>query len=164
MPLDPPHRTLGFLLHDSARLLRKRFEQAARALGLSLTRAQWSVLAHLNRQEGINQSTLADIMDVEPITLARQVEKLEQQGLIERRPDPTDRRARLLYLRPQAQPLIAEMRELGAATREDAMRGLTPAQREQLIEMLQIIKSNLTDRDAANDATVEDRKVPETGE
>lgn len=149
MPHDHPSRTLGFLLHDTARLLRKRFEQAARAQGLSLTRSQWSVLAHLNRQEGLNQSALADAMDVEPITLARLVDKLEQLGLVERRPDPKDRRARLLYLRPAAQPLIAEMRELGAATREEAMKGLPSEQRDLLMQMLLVIKANLTDRDAA---------------
>lgn len=153
MPVDPPSRTLGFLLHDSARLLRKRFEQRARAHGLSLTRAQWSVLAHLNRQEGLNQSALADVMDVEPITLARLLDKLEQLGLVERRADPRDRRAWLLYPLPAARPFLDEMRELGAATREEALRGLSPAQREQLIQMLQVIKTNLTDRSgAAEDA------------
>ncbi len=149
MPHDHPALTLGFLLHDAARLLRKRFEQTARAQGLSLTRSQWSVLAHLNRHEGVNQSTLADFMDVEPITLARLVDKLEQLNLIERRADPQDRRARLLHLRPAAQPLIAEMRDLGAATREEAMKGLSPEQREQLMQMLLVIKANLTDRAAA---------------
>src|SRR3546814_15306831 len=110
MSQDLPYRTLGFLLHDAARLLRKRFEQKARAHGSNLTRAQWSVLAHLSRQEGVNQTTLADTLDVEPITVARLVDKLEQLGLIERRADPGDRRARLLYLQPAAAPLLAEMR------------------------------------------------------
>jgi len=147
MPQDLPYRTLGFLLHDAARLLRKRFEQKARAQGSRLTRAQWSVLAHLARQEGINQTTLADILDVEPITVARLVDRLEQLNLVERCPDPNDRRARLLYLRPAAEPLLVEMREIGAAAREDAMQGLSSGQREQLIEMLLAIKSNLAERD-----------------
>ena len=147
MPQDQPFRTLGFLLHDAARLLRKRFEQKARAHGSCLTRSQWSVLAHLNRQEGINQATLAEILEVEPITVARLVDKLEQLGLVERRADPADRRARRLYLQPAAEPLLAEMREIGAATREEAMRSLSPEQREQLIEMLLTIKGNLAERD-----------------
>src|SRR3546814_14036670 len=74
MSQDLPYRTLGFLLHDAARLLRKRFEQKARAHGSNLTRAQWSVLAHLSRQEGVNQTTLADTLDVEPITVARAID------------------------------------------------------------------------------------------
>ncbi|MFC3676545.1 MarR family winged helix-turn-helix transcriptional regulator [Ferrovibrio xuzhouensis] len=159
MPQDLPYRTLGFLLHDAARLLRKRFEQKARAHGSNLTRAQWSVLAHLSRQEGINQTTLADILDVEPITVARLVDKLEQLGLIERRADPGDRRARLLYLQPAAAPLLAEMREVGAAAREDAMRGLSPEQREQLIEMLLLIKNNLAERDGRDDRDDRQEKV-----
>src|SRR3546814_12012237 len=70
MSQDLPYRTLGFLLHDAARLLRKRFEQKARAHGSNLTRAQWSVLAHLSRQEGVNQTPLADTLAVEPLTVA----------------------------------------------------------------------------------------------
>jgi DNA-binding MarR family transcriptional regulator len=151
MSQDQPFRTLGFLLHDAARLLRKRFEQKARAHGSNLTRAQWSVLAHLNRQEGVNQATLADTLDVEPITVARLVDKLEQLGLVERRADPTDRRVRRLYLQPAAEPLLAEMREIGAAAREEAMRGLSPEQREQLIEMLLTVKTNLVERECRDD-------------
>src|SRR5436190_20361761 len=101
-------RHLGFLLHDVARLLRTRFDQRARALGL--TRAQWSVLAHLSRQEGLNQSALADVLEVEPITLARLLDRLEAARLVERRPDPADRRARLLYLTAPARPLLDDMR------------------------------------------------------
>src|SRR5258705_11616931 len=83
--------TLGFLLHDVARLLRRRFEQNARDSGL--TRSQWQVLAYLANNEGINQSGLADLLEIEPITLGRIIDKLQTRGLIERRPDPSDRRA-----------------------------------------------------------------------
>src|SRR3546814_19129516 len=123
MSQDLPYRTLGFLLHDAARLLRKRFEQKARAHGSNLTRAQWSVLAHLSRQEGVNQTTLADTLDVEPITVARLVDKLEPLGLIERRADPGHRRARLLYLPTAAPPLLAAVPEVGAGARGHARRG-----------------------------------------
>src|SRR5712672_4409207 len=88
--------TLDFLLHDVARLLRKRFEQNARGSGL--TRSQWQVLTYLARNEGISQSGLADLLEIEPITLGRIVDKLQTRGLIERRPDPSDRRAWLLHL------------------------------------------------------------------
>ncbi len=147
-PLPPPpedlDRTLGFVLHDVARLLRKRFEQRARGLGL--TRSQWSVLAHLARHEGINQTSLAEILDVEPITLARLLDRMEAAGWVERRRDPRDRRARLLFLTEKAHPVLAQMWVLGRANREDAMAGLSPAYRDQLIESLLRIKANLSDR------------------
>src|SRR5258708_34433503 len=92
--------TLGFLLHDVARLLRKRFERNARGSGL--TRSQWHVLTYLAQNEGINQSRLAELLDVEPITLCRIVDKLQSFGLIERQPHPSDRRASVLRLPPTA--------------------------------------------------------------
>ena len=88
--------TLGFLLHEVARLLRRRFEQNARDFGL--TRSQWQVLAYLANNEGINQSGLADLLEIEPITLGRIVDRLQARGLIERHPDPSDRRVWLLHL------------------------------------------------------------------
>lgn len=135
-------RNLGFLLHDVARLLRKRFDQRARTLGL--TRAQWSVLAHLARNEGINQAALAETLEIEPITLVRLLDRLEAAEWVERRPDPKDRRARLLYLKDKARPVLEKMRALGAATREEAMAGLSDAARRQLIETLLAIKANLS--------------------
>src|SRR5215475_11511096 len=92
--------TLGFILHDAARLLRKRFEQHARGLGL--TRSQFQALAYLATNEGIHQGGLADLLDIEPITLVRILDRLEARSLIERRAHPTDRRIRLLYLTPKA--------------------------------------------------------------
>ena len=141
-----PERTLGFVLHDVARLLRKRFEQRAREAQLPLTRAQWSVLAHLARQEGINQSALAQILEIEPITLVRLLDRLQAAGLVERRPDPGDRRARVLYLTPAARPLLARIWALAAEVREEAMAGLPERQREQLIGMLLTIKANIAER------------------
>ncbi len=150
VPLPPENldRTLGFVLHDVARLLRKHFDRRARGLGL--TRSQWSVLAHLARHEGINQTALAEILEIEPITLARLLDRLEAAGWVERRDDPRDRRARLLYLAEKAHPMLAEMRVLGRQTREEAMAGLSPECRDRLIETLLVIKANLSDRPIAN--------------
>jgi DNA-binding MarR family transcriptional regulator len=147
-PFPDLDRTLGFVLHDVARLLRKRFEQRARGLGL--TRSQWSVLAHLVRHEGINQAALAEILEVEPITLARLIDRLEAAEWVERRSDPRDRRARRLFLTEKAQPVLAEMWVLGRETREEAMAGLSPESRDHLIEMLLRIKTNLSDHPVAN--------------
>jgi DNA-binding MarR family transcriptional regulator len=138
---DSFDRTLGFLLHDCARLLRKRFEQNSRGLGL--TRAQWQVLAHVNRHEGINQSALADILEIEPITLARIVDRLEASGFVERRQHARDRRLRLLHLTDKARPILDRMRAMGQATREEALAGLPAAERDCLIDTLLRMKGNL---------------------
>lgn len=139
MPHSQP--TLGFVLHDVARFLRKRFEQHARGLGL--TRSQWQVLAFLAPNEGIHQGGLADILEIEPITLVRILDKLESRDLIERRQHPTDRRIWLLHLRPAAHPLIERMRELGDLTRSEALAGIPEPEREQLLGTLTAMKKNL---------------------
>ena len=149
---DPPGRTLGFVLHDVARLLRKRFEQRARLAKLGLTRAQWQLLAYLARQEGLNQAALAQLLEIEPITLTRQLDRLEAIGLVERRPAPNDRRAHVLYLTPAAQPLLARIRALGAEVREEAMAGLSQEARDQLMMALLAIKANLSDQTASDPA------------
>ena len=133
--------TLGFLLHDVARLIRKRFEQHGRCP--KLTRSQWQTLAYLRSNEGIHQAKLAEILEIEPITLVRILDKLADRGLIERRRHPTDRRIWLLYVREGAPPLLAEMRELGDLTRGEAFDGIAPAQRDQLFDILSAMKTNL---------------------
>jgi DNA-binding MarR family transcriptional regulator len=130
-------------MHDVARLLRKRFEQHARGSGL--TRSQWHVLAYLARNEGINQSGLAELLDVKPITLARIVDRLEALKLIKRHPNPTDRRAWVLRLTPAARPKLAQMRKLGDLTRGEALIGVSDIERTRLIATLQTLKVNLTD-------------------
>lgn len=147
-----PGRTLGFVLNDVARLMRKRFEQRARAAALGLTRAQAAVLANLARQEGINQVSLAQILELEPITLARLLDRLQAAGLIERRPDPKDRRAHLLYLTESAYPLLDRIFALAAEVREDALCGVPEPERDLLLEMLIEMKSNLIERAAEIDA------------
>jgi MarR family transcriptional regulator for hemolysin len=148
---DTPDRNLGFLLHDAARLLRKRFEQKARSLGL--TRSQWQVLAHLARHEGIHQGALAEILEIEPITLVRILDRLQVAELIERRPHPTDRRVRLLFLTELAHPILDTMRELGAETRKEALAGVSAADQERLIEILLAMRANLTAPHSSSERT-----------
>ena len=112
---DPLTHTLGFLLHDAARLLRKRFDQKARHLGL--TRAQWQVLAHVARNEGLHQGALAEILELEPITLVRLIDRLEAAGMVERRAHATDRRLKLLHLTDKARPVLETMRALSRPRR-----------------------------------------------
>jgi DNA-binding MarR family transcriptional regulator len=142
--------TIGFLLNDAARLMRKDFERRTRSLGL--TRAQWQTLFHLARNEGCNQVTLADLLEVEPITLARVIDKLEAGGLVERRADPNDRRARLLFLGERAHPLLEELRTLGAETREIALAGIGEDERNLLMTLLTKMRANLTGRETATAA------------
>ncbi len=142
--------TIGFLLNDAARLMRKDFERRTRSLGL--TRAQWQTLFHLARNEGCNQAMLADLLDVEPITTARTIDRLELSGLVERRADPGDRRARLLFLGERAHPLLEELRALGAETREIALAGISDDERTLLMTLLTKMRANLTGREAATAA------------
>jgi DNA-binding MarR family transcriptional regulator len=144
-----PQRSFGFLISEVSRLLRRRFDRRARALGL--TRAQWRVLAYLNRNEGINQSSLAEILEIEPITLVRQLDRLEAAGLIERRFDPADRRVRLLHLTEKARPILERMRKISASVRAEALEDLAPPEQEALIERLLAIKARLAQREAASE-------------
>ena len=146
MPYDP-ERSFGFLLHDIARLMRKRFDQRARALGLS--RSQWQVLAHLSRHEGINQSGLAEILEIENITLGRLIDRMEEAGWVERRSDPRDRRARLLYTTAKVAPMMERMHALAEETREEALAGLPPAERDAMMDQLTRVRANLSERGAA---------------
>jgi MarR family transcriptional regulator, transcriptional regulator for hemolysin len=139
--MDANAPTLGFLLHDVARLLRKRFEQNARGSGL--TRSQWQVLAYLTQNEGINQSGLADLLEIEPITLGRIVDKLQALALIERHPHPSDRRVWLLHLTPAARSKLTQLRRLGDVTRGEALTGVSEAETELLLKTLQALKTNL---------------------
>ena len=143
---ESPSRTLGFVLNDVARLMRKRFEQRARAASLGLTRAQAAVLANLARQEGINQVSLAQILELEPITLARLLDRLQAAELIERRPDPKDRRAHLLYLTDAAYPLLDRIFSLAAEVREDALAGIAEPDRNLLLEMMLKMRVNLIEQ------------------
>lgn len=141
MVQDPYARQFGFLLHDVARLLRRRFDRRAQSLGL--TRAQWSVLFHLDRNEGITQACLAQLMELQPITLARLLDRLEADGWAERRAHPRDRRAKCLYLKPRALPVLEEMQAISREIRAEAVAGLSSEAFEALLDALGHIKGNL---------------------
>jgi MarR family transcriptional regulator for hemolysin len=141
MDVEPP--TLAFLLHDVARLLKKRLEQHSRGSGL--TRSQWQILAYLAQNEGINQKGLAELLEIEPITLGRIVDKLETLGLIERHPHPTDRRTRLLHLVEAARPKLEQIRELGDVTHKKALAGVSQDDGQRLLQTLEAMKANLTE-------------------
>lgn len=150
-------RSLGFLLADVSRLVRQRFDLRAGALGL--TRAQWRVLAQLRRREGINQTALADLLEIEPITLGRHIDRLVEKGFVERRADPGDRRAWQLHLKSEVQPVLDRLREMSSVTREEALAGITGADQDRLIDLLLKIKGNMLALDAAETANKGDKKT-----
>lgn len=133
--------TLGFLISDVGRLLRKRFDEHSR---LGTTRAQWRVLLLLARNEGLNQGAIADRLEVEPITLCRMIDRLEDAGLVERRRDPADRRAWRIYLTDAAEPVLERMRGCAAKLSDLALDGLSEADREHLRFALERMRENLT--------------------
>src|SRR5690348_8770632 len=139
-------RDLLIVLHDVARLLRTRFDQRARARGM--TRAQWVILARLSRQPGMSQNELAGICEVEPITIGRLVDRLEARGLVERRPDPTDRRVNRLHLLPAAQPILEEITSYRDVLLDDIVDGLGEPARNALLDALLHMKTKLTAEDA----------------
>lgn len=133
--------SLGFLLNDVARLIRRRFDERARGVGA--TRAQWKTLLVLSRNEGLNQGALADRLEVEPITLARMIDRLEEAGLVERRSDPADRRAWRIFLTEAARPKIEKLQTLANDLFEDIFVGVTSDERERLTDTLNLIRDNL---------------------
>src|SRR3546814_6779015 len=137
-------RSLGFLLNDVSRLIRKRFDERARELGL--TRAQWRVLGHLRRYEGYKQASLAELMEIENVTLGRHIDRLEEAGWVERRRDPADRRAWRLYLDEKARPIIDRLSVLSRGVREEALAGIPPDECEHLIDTLIHIKDRKSTR------------------
>jgi DNA-binding MarR family transcriptional regulator len=143
---------LGFLLSDTARLLRRRFDERARSSGASV--AQWRVLKTLHRHPGLNQGQLAEHLEVEPITACRMIDRLEESGLVERRRDPADRRAWRIHLTDKASPMLDELQELAGIFMEETLQGLDPERRDQLTAALEAIRENLNNlqegKEAAN--------------
>jgi MarR family transcriptional regulator for hemolysin len=130
-----------FLLYDVARLMRTRADQRARRRGM--TRAQWVILSWLERQSGISQSDLAGLVEVEPITVCRLIDRLEARGLVERRADPKDRRVRRLHLTAKAKPILDEIHAYRDELRQEVTAGISDAALKSQIETLLRMKSKL---------------------
>jgi MarR family transcriptional regulator for hemolysin len=154
MPHRSPSRELLFTISDVGRLLRTYADQKARRFGQ--TRAQWAVLLRLERREGLKQSDLAEDLDIQPITLTRLVDRLCDNGLIERRPDPNDRRAKRLYLTPAARPLLDRISAQVEGLAETVLAGVDSAAVGVLLTQLGLARENL--RQAIADKTPQDEK------
>jgi DNA-binding MarR family transcriptional regulator len=136
-------KNMPYLLADSSRMLRRAFNERVRATGVTSQQAR--LLLQLERTPGQNQSYYAERLEIEPITLCRMVDRMEEGGLIERRPDPRDRRARLLRLTKRSRAEIGRIRAALAGLIETMLDGLDEKEQGQLAAMLTRISSNLSD-------------------
>jgi MarR family transcriptional regulator, transcriptional regulator for hemolysin len=135
------NREFAFTLNDVARMLRTYADYKAAQFGI--TRAQWVVLVRLDRSEGLKQSELAEMLELQPISLTRLLDKLCDGGLIERRADPIDRRAKRLFLTPAARPLLEKLGDLGEELMTTALAGVERENIEQMVAQLDVVKENL---------------------
>ena len=137
--------TLGYLLTDAARLIRRRFEQESR--DIPMTTAQLQIVARLKRHEGLSQAALAGLLDIDPMTLSRHIDRMEAAGLVERRPDPNDRRARRVHTTEHARALLeADARPRRGRLRRRARRPAAGGARRPDADGLQTIIANLCRR------------------
>src|SRR5476649_2233279 len=130
-----------FTLGEVQRMVRAYADKQAARYGI--TRAQWAVLAKVERSEGLKQSELAELMEMQPITLTRLIDRLCDNGWIERRGDPTDRRVNRLYLRKAARPLLGKLAGLRSEITATALDGISPADANRLFTQLELIKENV---------------------
>jgi DNA-binding MarR family transcriptional regulator len=160
-PVAALQPSVGHRVHAVARLIRRRFERSVRQAGLPITRLQASLLIRIARNPGLSQAAAAADLDIEPIALVRMLDRLHEEGLVERRSHPTDRRVRTLWLTPLAWPVIDRILEINLAVREEACAGLSPAARDALMDALDHMKNNLDAAEAAAGDPVDQVRVAE---
>jgi MarR family transcriptional regulator, transcriptional regulator for hemolysin len=134
---------LGFLIHSAGRLLRKRFEE--RASGHGLSAAQWRLLFRLMKEEGVAQAKLAEFLEIEPISVSRLLDRMEEGGWIERQPSPQDRRVRMVFPSAKARALYDSIQDVVAEVYEEALDGVSDADRAALSRALERLVTNLSD-------------------
>jgi DNA-binding MarR family transcriptional regulator len=135
---------IGYLLADNSRLARWAFDQQVREIGV--TGPQARLLLNLSRGPGENQGFYAEQLEVEPITLCRMVDRLEESGMVERRRDPTDRRAWQLHLTPKSQKIVAKLQRSVDSLVDDMLDGLTSDERSEFARLLKTVGANLSER------------------
>lgn len=145
-----------FVLFETQRMLRLYADKQATRYGI--TRAQWAVLVKLERTEGLKQSELAELLEMQPITLTRLIDRLCSNDLIERREDTKDRRANRLYLRPAARPLLEKLAGLRAEITQTALGHTNAVEAEQLVRQLEAIKNNIRDALQNADSKIKDQR------
>ena len=144
---------VGYLIAEVHRLMKRRIEDESREHGITLP--QWRALAELTLNEGMNQSELAGCIDTDPMTVSGILDRLERRGLIERSADPNDSRAKRAVATPEGAQLVEEVRAVGRVVYEHAMRGISAAERKQLIDVLTRMKENVSSMNADQKELVE---------
>jgi MarR family transcriptional regulator, transcriptional regulator for hemolysin len=152
---------VGHRVHAVARLIRRRFERSVREAGLPITRLQASLLIRIARDPGISQAAAANDLDIEPIVLVRMLGRLAEEGLVERRAHPTDRRFRTLWLTLLAWPVIDRISEINLVVREEACAGLSSGACDALMDALDHMKNNLAAAEAAEGDPIEPSRAAE---
>lgn len=142
---NTPQEGCGFLLNDVARLLRRNFNRRVQALGL--TQTQWRTLGILSRRPGISQRQLADILEMQPISVGRLLDRMQATGWIERRPDPQDRRALCLYLAVKADPILKEMKGHSAEVLKEANQGISDQEQKIFFDILTRMRANVAENE-----------------
>jgi MarR family transcriptional regulator for hemolysin len=150
MPLTiDPERNVGYLINDVGRLLRRNFNRRVQSLGL--TQTQWRAIVHLSRNPGMTHVALADVLEIQPITLTRLIDRMEAAGWVKRRSHPLDRRAMQLHLTAKCEPVLEEMQARAAETIGDALIGIDAAAEKRLRASLQRMKQNLCRAEGASE-------------
>jgi DNA-binding MarR family transcriptional regulator len=142
-----PFKTVGYLLKDVSRRYAARFER--HAAEVSLTLMQCKVLLYLSKNEGASQVRLCDLTEIEPMMMVRILDRMEADKLLERRPDPTDRRARRLYLTRKAAPILDEIERISELTRNEIFAGVSKTDREAFLKVLKHVHANACALEAA---------------
>jgi DNA-binding MarR family transcriptional regulator len=154
---DKAHDSLGFLIHDAARWLRREFEARGSQHGLST--AQWRLIVIATKEDGASQAHLAELLEIEPISVSRLVDRMEQAGWVERRPHRCDRRIRMVHPTPKAQEIYGEMRAIASEVYDSALHGLSAEDRAALLHGLRTVIRNLSGTESEAGSTTPLRKV-----
>jgi DNA-binding MarR family transcriptional regulator len=148
MSQAPNSSTIGYLIADLSRLYGRVFDRRAAHLGL--TRVQWRALKRIHQAEGITQTALADLMDMEPIAVGRVIDRLQKAGFVERRSDPNDRRVWRLHLSSQSTQIMDAIEQVSAGVREDSVAAVDPDQLQIALKVLSQIRETLSQLDRAS--------------
>jgi MarR family transcriptional regulator for hemolysin len=140
--MEDRQRNFGFLLKEVSRRYVNRFE--VRAAEISVNLAQAKALVRLEKNQGVSQARLAELAEVDPMAMVRILDRMEAEGLLERRPDPADRRARCLYLTAKARPILDEIWRLSDEIRAEIFAGVSKSEREQFMAVLERLHDNIS--------------------
>jgi len=142
MKLEGTER-LGFLIHDAARLMRRRFERMGSEYGLSA--AQWRLMVRVVREEGLTQARLAELLEIEPISVSRLIDRMQEGGWVERRQDAADRRVHMIFPTARSRETFGAIKGVAGEVFEQALAGLSLQERQAILHGLSTIVNNLSD-------------------